>query len=435
MRAVARGVRLARRTALYATAAGGGYVLGLAQSSEETVPQLVAGTYLQGRLRLLRSLRTSVESLGGGSSLKVKLSSVIMTKDDELSWLESTAQWAESGLESRYLHRVILAHLCASLEPVHCRQAAEGADAFEDEQGPEQPAEATEQEQEGARAATLRVVALLDRKASALGPCPGPEVLHYLAAGLRTITEEAAKDTFGQLGLTGVLHLARATTVATHWLADELRGDVTTSATLHAPATDGAGALSPERAEEMQRTAESLCVVWRALAQPGSPAVLKRRWGPASSQEVKEMRQSIDELFGQLQHAPPRRLGLPPFDLLPAELRRVMAKALKGGKQRAKEEAAPKQGQGLVACAALALGLLIGGLTVLASKDGLGVSSIHVVPEPLREHVRTFVQQRAAAVQDTPLSAPAAHGYEDSDRPDALAGFVALPVPELTTVS
>jgi len=229
-----------------------------------------------------------------------------------------------------------------------------------------------------------------------------------LAGALHTIVEHGGTSWHKELDCIGVLHIARATAIASSWLAVSQR-----SASSQSTSTAAAPALS---AEEEMEVVSDLSAVWQALGQPGAHAFI--RSVPRRSPEAAVLHADLEKRFAALQatpQPPPASASRPAKDFIPQKLRGSMMVVMRSSlvSSASVAPAAPpaaatetpatppglrrKLGRILEY---VAWGVLMGGAIVAISADGVGIFKFHVVPEQWRAPLQALIQQRAVRVEE-----------------------------------
>lgn len=409
MRGTARIARLAKRTTVPAACFGTGYVCCWAQGREETGPQIIASgvtTAWTGLMRGVRQLGRLVPDSQDGV-LRAKLAQVEAT---ELRWLkQSLSTLAEKGLDCKLLRYVILRQLCLcaqeDISGVAVQALVEGDADGSSGKATKGLAELAAFIDASAAevAGTASAEELAVSSAGLANGLPLAAALVPLAGALHAIVEHGGASWHKELDCIGVLHVARATAIASSWLAVSQRS----------ASSQQDPALS---AEEESEVVSDLSAVWKALGQKEAHAFI--RSVPRRSPEAAKLHADLEKRFAALQAAPQppsASASRPAKDFIPQKLRGSMMVVMRGSLASSASVApvsrpaaafdTPEAPSGFRRKLGRILeyaawGVLMGGAIVAISADGVGIFKFHVVPEQWRAPLQALVQQRAVRVEE-----------------------------------
>lgn len=416
-----RGAHLAKRATAASACFGSGYLACWTQGREETVPQLLACTALASWAGLARGLRHLERALP--ESAEWPKSKLAKAEGAELRWLANAAHScgdASRDLATTLLWRIVLRRVCdyiaeEGVESLAVRGLAPVPESVEGESdvdassaGSADPAGSSSSACQGSGVAEL--VELLDTAAVAVAAAGCErELLSPLTVSLAAVVGESGPAWQKDLAPAGVLHVSRAALVASSWLAvlqrnSSSREDTDTSMASSAVVTS---------VEERENITKELATVWQALSQPTAlPAARVAAKGRSSTEEAFELLSDVNARVTALQAPPPppQQLDVRPLEEeLPPKFARSLREAMRDGRAipvKAPFAAETKSGQTgfpssvgkLLEYAAWAV--LVGGVVVMISADGLGFLSFHVVPIALRPKFQALLHQRAVRVEE-----------------------------------
>lgn len=410
MAALRQGARLLKPAACFGT----GYLYCWTQGREETAPQLLACSGMASWAGLARGLRHLRHALPEGAEWpREKLAKA---ESLELRVMAQAANSCESqDLSSTLLRRVLLRRLCNyAMEEGRNSLGVQGLVSVPETVEGEGEANASS----ASRGSGLsELVAFLDASTLAVasgGAGPEQELLQPVASALSAVVGEGDSAWHKELDPVGVLHVTQTALVASAWLAESLR---TSSAARRQADASGVSATMGLSAEEHDEIAKELTTVWQALSQAGAaPAARSAAKGFRSRPEAAQLLRDVNARFATLQATPPLPpKSTPAQDDLPSQLAGRLRAAMSGAASAPKKEKkaiAPsvvevevvkpsgvlsKTGKLLEYAAWV---VIIGGVAVVVSADGLGLASFHVVPEDLRPSWQAFLQQKAIRVEE-----------------------------------
>lgn len=404
-RVFGRTVRLAKRLTVPAASFGTGYAYCWAQGREETAPQIIASGVTASWTGLMRGVRQLGRLIpDGGDRLREVLAQVEAT---ELQLLRrTTGPLIENGLDSKLLRCVILRQLCLCAQEDISGSAVqglvEGADGSVASSGLAELAAFID-----VSAAHVAGTASADELAAGGGGA-AHGLLQPLAAALHCIVEHGGSSWHKELDCLGVLHVARATAIASSWLAVSQRS-----------ASSGAASASTSllSSEEEMEIVSDLTAVWQALAQPGAYDFIRSSSRARRSPEAAALHADLEQWYVALQAAPqppPASASRPAKEYVPQKLRGCMMNVMRSSAVPLATAAAATPSATATPIAAsqglwwklgrlleyAAWGVLMGGAIVAISADGVGIFRFHVVPDTWRAPLQAIIQQRAVRVEE-----------------------------------
>eukprot|EP00929_Paragymnodinium_shiwhaense_P108399 TRINITY_DN74719_c0_g1_i1.p1 TRINITY_DN74719_c0_g1~~TRINITY_DN74719_c0_g1_i1.p1 ORF type:complete len:523 (+),score=118.88 TRINITY_DN74719_c0_g1_i1:78-1646(+) len=428
-----------RRFAGTASLFGAGYACHWAQTREETAPQLLAcgavGTWVRfaSLSRWIRACFPETAELPRSMLAKVE--------EAELRFLRgAVASCVEKGIDSAWLRRISLKHICAVVEAdphglpacglvprepdtEAATAAADAGEAPVEPRGSPQPVEG----------ALLALVELLydntrmlaaNTAADSVASREVADSLTSLATALQALTS-CSPTWHKELGADGVACLSITAAHATTWLAAEKRR---VSLAISSPwATGLPGDEQGEERQEMPASLQllpredekliedSLFATWQALSS------LRRPTGKAQQERRSELKRVV-RAMAALPLAPPAAATCAPQEFVPDDVRQTMAVAVAtqcggslwrpfaSGFSRSRGAAATDEaglpvkrtlsgsvGQALEYAAFIGL---LSAAVVAASQDGMGLLRFKVLPDHWQAWMASEVLKHGVRVEE-----------------------------------
>jgi len=393
-----------------ATAAcfGSGYTCCWAQKREENVPQLAAYVGAASWAGLTQGLRLAGQSL---PEVTPHWPRQMLAKVEALelsTLLHIVKTCAARGHDSALLRSVALRRLCQhiKMDPDGPALAALMADVQQDAE---------------ARRNLQSVVEHLDETAVALANAARGhiasdlDVLLPFVSAIQAIVTIEDKSLHEVLEPDGMLRLLRVSVLASAWLAS-----------LSQQPAESLQPSAVSSQEDQQIAAHGIKVVWHELGQPGAAertrAVLHNKRGL----QTPAIQRDVTARLAALQEQPCQQRPLQ--ECLPKDIRNQMmavtARNAKAAQMQVKAAPVPPQVSGAAEPASSkaplegptqsmgvfsrlnrmleysAWGIIISCAVVALSEDGFGYFRFRVLPGPLRDSLRSLMQQQAVQVEE-----------------------------------